>query len=71
LLIFEVSPDCLGLVKVGEQIDLGDAARFRPCQRTCVAAFDRGSHGHRNTRLVWRQMGVPSYERISGTPGNT
>jgi hypothetical protein len=49
LLIFESSPDCLGLVKVGEQIDLGDAARFRPRWRTRVAAFDRGSHGHRNT----------------------
>src|SRR5581483_6533211 len=51
LLIFQASPNCFGLIKVSEEIDPRDWARLRPSWRICRAAFDRGSHGHRNTCL--------------------
>jgi hypothetical protein len=51
LLIFEAPPNGFGVIKVGEEIDVSDAARFRPCRRICRTAFDCGSQGHRKTYL--------------------
>ena len=46
---FEAAPDRLGLAEIVDDIDAGDAARFRPCWRFRRPAFDRGSHGHYET----------------------
>jgi hypothetical protein len=47
--IFEVAPDRFRLLKVGDDLDARDAACSRPRWRVCRPAFDRGSHGHRET----------------------
>jgi hypothetical protein len=44
--IFEATPDRLGLAEIAENLDAGEAARFRPRWRFGRSAFDRGSHGH-------------------------
>jgi len=46
---FEAAPDRLGLAEIVDDVDAGDAARWRPrlCPRR--SAFDRGSHGHCET----------------------
>ena len=45
-------PDHLGPAEVIEKIDVGDTARGRPRRLVCRPAFDRGSHGHRETCLL-------------------
>ena len=49
LALFELAPDRLGLAEIAHNIDGGDAARLRPVVRLRRPAFDRGSHGHRDT----------------------
>jgi hypothetical protein len=47
-LIFQAAPDRLRLAEIAENIDAGDAARFRP-RRRFRRSFDRGRHGHSKT----------------------
>jgi hypothetical protein len=51
LLIFEAAPDRLGLNKIVNSIDAGNAACFRPRWRIRRSAFDRGGQGHCKTCL--------------------
>ena len=46
---FEAAPDGLGLAEIGNSIDGCDAAGLRPICCLRRPAFDRGSHGHRDT----------------------
>jgi hypothetical protein len=49
--LFEAAPDRLSAAEIGDDIDAGDAAYSRPRWRFRRPAFDRGSHGHRETCL--------------------
>ncbi|GAC1617864.1 MAG: hypothetical protein NVS4B4_02780 [Bradyrhizobium sp.] len=51
LLALEAAPDRRNLAEIMKYIDAGDAARSRARRCFCRSAFDRGSHGHRKTRL--------------------
>ncbi|MGY4371284.1 Mrp family chromosome partitioning ATPase [Bradyrhizobium sp. LB1.3] len=44
--LLEGAPDRLGRAEIGDDIDMRDAARFRPRWRFCRPALHRRSHGH-------------------------
>ncbi|MHC2609136.1 hypothetical protein ACVMGF_000209 [Bradyrhizobium diazoefficiens] len=44
--LLEGAPDRLGLIEIGDDVDLRDTARFRPRWRFCRPALHRRSHGH-------------------------
>ncbi len=46
LWVFEATPGRLRLAEIADDIDGGDAARFRPCRRLRRSALNRGRDGH-------------------------